>query len=105
MTWKGGRTIKKEYKVNDRAYRMVVAARGVIKDSKDILDDGDIEVVKVERAILDLKIAMRMDHLKEITTKTNKLADDARDLDNKIRRSTVIVNEDMTYGTECPEKF
>lgn len=93
MTWKGGRTYKKEYKVSDRAYRQIMAARVVIKDGKDILDDGDIEVVKVERAILDLKAAMRMGHLTEITSETNKLADEVRDLDNKIRRSTVIVSE------------
>ena len=99
MTWTQGRRYKKSYRVNDRSYRMIKSARMVIKDSQDILDDDDVDIIRVNRAILELRQAMERERGGEIKQKTNLLGDEARRLDNKIRRNSIIVNEDITYGT------
>lgn len=93
MTWTPGRRYKKSYKINDRAYRMIEAARIVIKDSQGILDDDDIDIIRANRAVLELKQAMERERDSEIKQKINLLGDEARSLDNKIRRNSIMVFE------------
>ncbi len=92
MTWTPGRRYKRSYRVNDRAYRMIESARIVVKDSAGILDD-DVDIIKVDTAILELRAAMESARGDEIKQKINLLRDEARRLDNKIRRNSIIVFE------------
>ena len=90
MTWTRGRRYKKSYKINDRAYRMIEAARMVIKDGIGILDDDDVDTIRANRAILELRQAMERGRDGEIKQKIELLGDEARGLDNKIRRNSIF---------------
>lgn len=100
MPWRPGRRYKQSYKVNDRSCRMIEAARLIIKDGQGILDDDDVDVIRVNKGILELRQAMEKEREGEIKQKIDLLGDEARRLDSKIRRNTIIVNDDVSYGTK-----
>ena len=93
MTWTQGRRYKRSYRVHDRAYRMIESARIVVKDSAGILDDDDVDIIRVDTAMLELREAMERERGGEIKQKIDLLGDEARRLDNKIRRNSIIVFE------------
>ena len=93
MTWIPGRRYKKSYQVDNRAYRMIESAGLVIKDSQGILDDDDVDIIKVNKAVLELKQVMEIERDSETKQKIDSLGDEVRRLDNKIRRNSVIVFE------------
>ncbi len=95
MTWTPGRRYTRSYRVHDRAYRMIESARMVVKDSAGILDDDDVDIIRVDAAMLELREAMERERGGEIKQRTDFLGDETRRLDNKIRRNSVIVNENL----------
>jgi len=72
---------------------MIEAARMVIKDGIGILDDDDVDTIRANRAMLELRQAMERGRDGEIKQKIELLGDEARGLDNKIRRNSILVFE------------